>query len=92
MRRSGSATRSTGRRRIDSSPSSVHSPPGCPDSQPGSRRSSVPELPTSSTPPVTSAGVCSPTPRITSSPSNCSTPAPSAWTAASVDSVSAARR
>ena len=45
--RSGSTTRSTGRRRIDSSPSSVHSPPGCPASQPGSRRSRVPALPTS---------------------------------------------
>ena len=53
--RSGSTTRSTGRRRIDSSPSSVHSPPGCPASQPGSRRSSVPELPTSSRPPVASS-------------------------------------
>ena len=51
--RSGTAMRSTGRRRIDSSPSSVHDPPGCPASQPGSRRSSVPELPTSRRPPVT---------------------------------------
>ena len=43
-------SRSTGRRRIDSSPSSVHADPACPASQPGSSRSSVPELPTSSGP------------------------------------------
>ncbi len=41
---SGSTTRSTGRRRIDSSPSRVHSPPGCPASHPGSSRSSVPRV------------------------------------------------
>ena len=46
-RRSGSATRSTGRRRMLSSPSSVQRPPPCPASQPGSSRSSVPALPTS---------------------------------------------
>ena len=40
-------SRSTGRRRIESSPSSVHSPPSCPASQPGSSRSRVPALPTS---------------------------------------------
>ena len=45
--RSGSATRSTGRRRIDSSPSSVHDPARCPASHPGSIRSRVPALPTS---------------------------------------------
>ena len=38
--------------------------PGCPASQPGSSRSSVPELPTSSRPPVASSGACRPTPRI----------------------------
>ena len=47
MRRSGSAMRSTGRRRIDASPSSVYERPSCPASQPGSRRISVPALPTS---------------------------------------------
>ena len=45
--RRGSATRSTGRRRIESSPSSSQVPPGCPASQPGSSRSRVPALPTS---------------------------------------------
>ncbi len=45
--RSGSAIRSTGRRRIDSSPSRIQRPPGCPASQPGSRRIRVPALPTS---------------------------------------------
>ena len=52
IRRSGSAIRSTGRRRIESSPSSVQAPPGCPASQPGSRRSRVPALPTSIAAPV----------------------------------------
>ena len=46
-RPAGAATRSTGRRRIDASPSSVQRPVGWPASQPGSRRSSVPALPTS---------------------------------------------
>ena len=45
--RSGRGDRSTGRRRIDSSPSKVHSPPGWPASQPGASRISVPALPTS---------------------------------------------
>ena len=45
--RSGWAIRSTGRRRMDSSPSNVHAPPSWPASQPGSRRISVPALPTS---------------------------------------------
>ena len=45
--RSGAAIRSTGRRRIDSSPSSVNERPCCAASQPGSSRSSVPALPTS---------------------------------------------
>ena len=45
--RSGPATRSTGRRRIESSPSSVQRPPSCPASQPGRSRSRVPALPTS---------------------------------------------
>ena len=47
IRRSGAAIRSTGRRRIESSPSSVQAPVSCPASQPGSRRSRVPALPTS---------------------------------------------
>ena len=47
MAASGRATRSTGRRRIDASPSSVQRPAGWPASQPGSSRSSVPALPTS---------------------------------------------
>ncbi len=91
--RSGSATRSTGRRRIDSSPSSVQTPPGCPASQPGSSRISVPALPTLRRPPVASSGACSPTPRIVTSPSGpCSTPAPSVLTAFSVECVSSESR
>ena len=87
---SGSATRSTGRRRIDSSPSSVQARPGCPASQPGNRRISVPELPTSSRPPVASSGAWRPTPRTSTTPSpSSSTPAPRLWSALSVDSVSA---
>ena len=46
--RAGAAMRSTGRRRMLASPSSVQRPPsGWPASQPGSSRSSVPALPTS---------------------------------------------
>ena len=45
--RSGSITRSTGRRLIEASPSSVNVRPSWPASQPGSRRMSVPALPTS---------------------------------------------
>ncbi len=63
---SGSAIRSTGRRRIDSSPSSVHSPLPCPASQPGRSRSSVPALPTSMPwvpSPARSPGPRSPMPR-----------------------------
>ncbi len=63
IRASGSTTRSTGRLRIDSSPSSVQTPPGCPASHPGRSRSSVPELPTSSVPPVASSAPRRPTPR-----------------------------
>ena len=88
---SGVATRSTGRRRIDASPSSVQLPPSCPASQPGSRRISVPALPTSIAP-ATGAAARRPTPRITSEPSRRSTSAPSACTAASVEFVSAASR
>ena len=89
--RSGVATRSTGRRRIDASPSSVQLPPSCPASQPGSSRISVPALPTSIDP-VTGAAARNPTPRITSEPSRGSTSAPSACTAAKVEFVSAASR
>ena len=91
IRRSGSAMRSTGRRRIDSSPSRIQTPSDCPASQPGSSRSSVPALPTSITP-VGCAAARRPGPRISSSPSRRSTIAPSACTAASVESVSAASR
>ena len=55
MRRSGVTTRSTGRRRIDSSPSSVNVP-GWPARMPESSRSSVPALCTSIGP----SGGCSP--------------------------------
>ena len=90
MRFSGAATRSTGRRRIESSPSSVQRPPSWPASQPGSSRISVPALPTS----ITSAGAAarSPAPRTTSESGRRSTSAPSACTAASVEFVSAASR
>jgi hypothetical protein len=92
IRCSGSTTRSTGRRRIDSSPSSVQTPRPWPESHPGRIRSSVPALPTWRYPPVASTAASSPTPRITR-PSSCSsTPAPSDRTASSVDSVSAACR
>ena len=47
MRRSGWATRSTGRRRMLSSPSRVQVPRGCPASHPGRIRSRVPALRTS---------------------------------------------
>jgi hypothetical protein len=87
----GVATRSTGRRRIEASPSSVHVPPSCPASQPGSSRISVPAFPTSIAP-VTGAAARNPTPRITSEPLRRSTSAPSACTAASVEFVSAASR
>ena len=87
----GSATRSTGRRRIDASPSSIHAAPGWPASQPGSRRISVPALPTSIAP-VTGAGARSPGPRTTSSPGRSSTSAPSACTARRVERVSSASR
>ena len=80
-----------GRLRIDSSPSSVKLRPSCAASQPGSRRISVPALPTS----IACSGSRasrSPVPRtITRSPWS-STSAPSARTAASVASVSAACR
>ncbi len=91
---SGSTTRSTGRRLIESSPSSVQIPPGWPASHPGSSRSSVPELPTSSWPPVASSAACSPTPRISSSPgvSDSSIAAPIVSRASRVDWVSAESR
>ena len=91
MSASGAAIRSTGRRRIDSSPSRIHTPSACPASQPGSSRSSVPALPTSITP-VGCAAARSPGPRITSSSSRRSTSAPTACTARSVESVSSASR
>jgi hypothetical protein len=90
MRRNGAAIRSTGRRRIESSPSTVHAPPGCPASQPGSSRISVPALPTSMS---LSTAARSPGPRIVSVPgAPSSTSAPSARTAFSVERVSAASR
>jgi hypothetical protein len=88
---SGAATRSTGRRRIDASPSSVQLPPSCPASQPGSSRISVPALPTSIAP-ATGAAARSPTPRTTSDLSRRSTRAPNDCTAANVEFVSAASR
>jgi hypothetical protein len=91
MRTSGSAIRSTGRRRIDASPSSVHRPPSCPASQPGSSRISVPALPTSIVP-AARAAARSPTPCTTMESARRSTRAPSACTAASVELVSAAAR
>ena len=89
--RSGMATRSTGRRRIDSSPSSVHVPPGWPASQPGASRISVPALPTSR---CASDAPRRPGPRMVSVPCSppCSTSAPSLRTAFSVVRVSAASR
>ena len=84
------AIRSTGRRRIDSSPSNVHSPPGCPASHPGASRISVPALPTSM---CASAAARSPGPRMVSVPgAPSSTSAPNARTASSVERVSAASR
>ena len=82
--RSGFAIRSTGRRRIDASPSSDHSPPGCPASQPGASRISVPALPTSM---CASPAARRPGPRIVSVPGSApsSTSAPHARTALSVE-------
>ena len=88
---SGRATRSTGRRRMLSSPSSVQLPSGCPASQPGSSRSSVPALPTSiATPGVAAAqaGAADDHAAVARS----STSAPSARTASSDERVSAASR
>ena len=99
--RSGRTTRSTGRRRIDSSPSSVHSPASCPASHPGSRRRRVPALPTSiasGSAPAPAPGPRNPIPSTlrSSAPdgsaSVVSTPAPSARTASSVERVSAESR
>src|SRR5215218_9208974 len=59
--RSGTAIRSTGRRRIESSPSRTQRLPSCPASQPGSSRSRVPALPTSI---VADPAPRSPTPRM----------------------------
>ena len=90
LRAAAGRSRSTGRRRIDSSPSKVHAPPAWPASQPGSRRISVPALPTSM---CASRAARSPGPRIVSVPgAPSSTSAPNARTAASVDRVSAASR
>ena len=90
MSPSGTATRSTGRRRIEASPSSVQLPPSCPASQPGSSRISVPALPTSISP--AGAAARRPGPRTTSESARRSTSAPSACTAASVEFVSSASR
>ena len=88
--RSGVAIRSTGRLRIESSPSNVHCPPGWPASQPGSRRISVPALPTSMS---AIAAARRPGPRIVRVPGEpSSTSAPSACTALNVERVSAASR
>jgi hypothetical protein len=86
---SGSAIRSTGRRRIDWSPSSDHSPEGWPASHPGISRSRVPAFPTSM-----AAGLAPrrPTPSIATSPPSASTCAPTASTAARVERVSSASR
>ena len=90
--RSGAATRSTGRRRMDASPSMVHCGPlGCPASQPGSRRMSVPALRTSMGASASPAAR-SPVPRITSSSGRVSTTAPTERTASSVAFVSPASR
>jgi hypothetical protein len=91
MSRSGAATRSTGRRRIDASPSSVNARPSWPASQPGSSRNSVPALPTSIGAPGSRAPR-RPTPVIRRPSRSASTRAPSACTAASVERVSAASR
>jgi hypothetical protein len=88
---SGWAIRSTGRRRIESSPSSSKLDPCWNDSQPGNSRISVPALPTSITSPAAIA-FRSPQPRITISSSPGCTIAPSFCTAASVERVSAAYR
>src|SRR5215213_52688 len=92
IRRRGSAMRSTGRRRMDSSPSSSQIPPGCPASQPGSSRNRVPALPTST---GALAGPRMPTPAMrisAATPSAPSTRAPSASIAARVECVSAESR
>ena len=90
--RSGPTMRSTGRSRIESSPSSSQVPPGWPASQPGSSLSRVPALPTSI---AALVAPCRPMPPIRISPATPSAPstrAPSASTAASVERVSAASR
>ena len=83
--------RSTGRRRIEASPSSVNVRPSWAASHPGSSRISVPALPTSIAPGGCSASR-SPVPRTTTPSSRTSTSAPSAATACSELSVSAACR
>ncbi len=83
--------RSTGRRRIEASPSSVKLRPSWAASQPGRIRISVPALPTS----IGAAGASAsrrPVPRTTTASPITSTSAPSAATACSVESVSAACR
>ena len=88
---SGPAMRSTGRRRIDSSPSSSKLWPCWNASHPGSSRISVPALPTSIAA-VGGRALRNPPPRITSSSGRRSTIAPRRATAASVELVSAASR
>ncbi len=83
--------RSTGRRRIEASPSSVNERPSCAASQPGRRRISVPALPTSIGPSGSRASR-SPVPRIVICSPRVSTSAPSARTASKVEVVSAACR
>ena len=89
--RSGSAILSTGRRRIDASPSSVQRAPSCPASHPGSSRISVPALPTSIGPSGTSM-LRRPPPRTTTSSGRCSISTPRSRIASSVELVSPASR
>ena len=91
MAASGPAMRSTGRRRIELSPSSVKRRPSWPASHPGSSRMSVPALPTSMGPSGWSAPR-RPAPRRTTSSPRCSAIAPTARTAPRVERVSAASR
>ena len=88
MRRSGSTTRRTGRRRSEASPVSTESP-GSPASTPASSRSEVPELPQS----MTSSGSTSASAGVTiTSPPSSRTVAPSFATALRVAWTSSASR
>jgi hypothetical protein len=70
-------------------PAPARAPPAGPPPHPGSRRMSVPELPTSSSPPVASSGARRPTPRTSSVPPvSSSTAAPTFIRAAIVERVS----